>query len=93
MSKTAKTNIILIIVTLIVAFFAVFFAIRSDNLLMSRSSRGGQNTPTLYVHGLGGSSKSTNHLATIASRDGGNRSLIILVNKRGKIKYKGNLEL
>ena len=93
LSKTAKTNIILIIVTLIVAFFAVFFAIRSDNLLMSRSSRGGQNTPTLYVHGLGGSSKSTNHLATIASRDGGNRSLVILVDKDGKIDYKGKLQL
>ncbi|WKN29046.1 alpha/beta hydrolase [Apilactobacillus kunkeei] len=93
LSKTAKTNIILIILTLIVAFFAIFFAIRSDNTLMSDSYRGGQNTPTLYVHGLGGSSKSTDHLATIASRDGGNRSLIILVNKRGKIKYKGNLKL
>ncbi|GAA6114068.1 alpha/beta hydrolase [Apilactobacillus apinorum] len=92
MSKTAKTNVILIIATVIVAFFAIFFAIRSDNLLMSKSDKSVVNTPTLFVHGLGGSIKSTDHLATIASRDGGQRSLIIYVDKNGQIQHKGKIK-
>ncbi|MCT6822682.1 MAG: alpha/beta hydrolase [Apilactobacillus sp.] len=92
MSKTAKTNVILIIATVIVAFFAIFFAIRSDNLLMSKSDKSVVNTPTLFVHGLGGSMKSTDHLATIASRDGGQRSLVIYVDKDGNIQHKGKIK-
>ncbi|UQS84453.1 alpha/beta hydrolase [Apilactobacillus apisilvae] len=99
MSKTARTNVILIIITVFVAFFAVFFAIRSDHIIKNNASSGGlgfgggYNTPTLYVHGMRGSNKSTNHLATIASRDGGHRALVVFVDKDGNINYKGNLNL
>lgn len=94
MSKTARTNIILVIITIIVAFFAVFFAIRSDRLLSHKYMGVGHsaNIPTLYVHGLGGSRRSTNHLATIASRDGGHRTLTVIVKKDGHIQYKGSLK-
>ncbi|TPR24607.1 alpha/beta hydrolase [Apilactobacillus micheneri] len=96
MSKTARTNVILIIITIIVAFFAVFFAIRSDRIInnsKNNGSFGGDNVPTLYVHGMRGSTKSTSHLTKIASRDGGHKALAVFVEKDGTINYKGNLNL
>lgn len=92
MSRTAKTNIILIIITAIVAFFAIFFAIRSDKIIKNNSVNGlSTNAPTIYIHGLGGSNRSTKHLTTIASRDGGQHALTVTVDDNGTIKYRGHL--
>ncbi|MCK8624450.1 alpha/beta hydrolase [Apilactobacillus sp. TMW 2.2459] len=91
MSKTARTNVILCILTVIVGIFAIFFAFRSDKLIKNGIKQG-IGTPTIYVHGLNGSLKSTNHLVTVASRDGGTKALIVYVAKNGDLSYEGHLD-
>ncbi|GLB46516.1 hydrolase [Philodulcilactobacillus myokoensis] len=93
MRKNVKTTIVLAVICAILAIIAAFLAYgkkKSMNMNMS-SAPSEPDTPTLYLHGIDGTKKSTNHLITVASRNSGTRSLTINVKKNKSIEYHGHL--